>query len=297
MKKVISFQIPKSNKEFVRFQIDSGKHFYDKLHQHPQWQLTLIVKGKGQLMVGDYLGRFEPGDMFLFSSNIPHVFRSDSEYFDQGSEKESLGHTLFFDFEVFGKSLVEVEEFAGLQQWLSQTKGCYSVIGKAQKKIRKELMVFSKNQGLDKMFTALGILKNLQLANALHLLNHLIPQKDYSETEGKRMGQVMSFILSHSQNAISLTEVSEVAHLSKEAFCRFFKERTGKTFTEFLSQVRIHQACQLLQDTELPISQIAYQCGFQNLSYFNRAFKKIQGESPKDFRGRVDKLGSDIYSN
>ncbi|MFD2034188.1 AraC family transcriptional regulator [Belliella marina] len=295
MKKIISFQIPKSNKEFVRFQIDSGRHFYDKLHQHPQWQLTLILEGKGQLMVGDYLGRFGPGDMFLFSSNMPHVFRSDPEYFEPESEKQSLGYTLFFDFEALGKSMVEVEEFVGLQHWLSQTKGCFSVLGKEQKKIRGELMQFSEIQGLDKMLTALGILKNLQVSDELHLLNHLIPQRDYTETEGKRMGQVMSFILTQSQNAISLNEVAAVAHLSKEAFCRFFKERTGKTFTEFLAQVRVHQACQLLQDSEMPISQIAYQCGFQNLSYFNRAFKKIQGESPKEFRGRVAKLGTKMY--
>lgn len=288
-RKIISFQIPKSNKEFVRFQVDADKHFYEKLHQHPQWQLTWIKEGRGQLMVGDYLGRFESGDLYLFSANMPHVFRSDSEYFDPESEKYSLGLTLFFDFEALGKSFMEVEEFSGLHQWLLQTKGCYAIKGKAQAEIVDRLSDFGEKEGLEKFLTALQILRNLQSRKSLILLNKIISQKDYTETEGKRMGQVMSFILSQSQNPVTLQEVADVANLSKEAFCRFFKERTGKTFTEFLMQVRIHQACQLLQETDLSISQIAFQCGFQNLSYFNRAFKKIQGETPKTYRERLNR--------
>ncbi|MCH7413103.1 AraC family transcriptional regulator [Belliella sp. R4-6] len=284
MRKVISFQIPKSNKEFVRFQVDAGKHFYDKLHQHPQWQLTLILKGKGHLMVGDYLGRFEPGDMFLFSSNIPHVFRSDSEYFDQESEKESLGHTLFFDFEALGKKFIEVEEFVELQHWIYQTKGCFSINGDAKNAIANKMSFFSEQKGLNKMLISFEILKVLMESKDLALLNTLIPSIDYTETEGKRIGQVMSFILAQSQQEIHLQDVAEVANLSKEAFCRFFKARTGKTYTEFLNQVRIHQACELLQESEFPISEIAYQSGFQNLSYFNRVFKKVKGVSPMKFR-------------
>jgi hypothetical protein len=90
MSKVIPFKIPKSQKEFVRFQIDKGEHFYDKLHQHPEWQLTFILEGKGQLMVGDYIGRFEPGDVFLLGANIPHVFRSDEEYFKGDTSIENI---------------------------------------------------------------------------------------------------------------------------------------------------------------------------------------------------------------
>jgi len=287
MKKIISFQIPKPNKEFVRFQVDAGKHFYDKLHQHPQWQLTFIIEGKGQLMVGDYLGRFEPGDMFLFSANMPHVFRSDAEYFDPHEDKQSLGHTLFFDFEALGKSLMEVEEFAGLNQWLQQTKGCFAIQGSTKNNLKNNLMNYPGLKGLKKILAALEILNVLQESQELTALNRLIPHKDFTESEGKRMGKVMSFILSQSQNQISLSEVADVASLSKEAFCRFFKERTGKTFTEFLTQVRIHQACQLLQESEWSISQIAYQSGFENLSYFNRTFKKVQGETPKEYRSKM----------
>ncbi len=284
MAKVIPFKIPKSQMEFVRYQVDSGQHFYDKLHQHPEWQLTWIKEGKGQLMVGDYLGRFEQGDVYLFSANIPHVFRSDPEYFSEQANKKSLGFTIFFDFDTLGKHIWEVEEFAPLLSWLQQIKGCYWVKGSTNLMVQKELSHFGKKEGLDKLMGALHILLQLQLSKEMMLLNKLIPQKNYTETEGKRMGQVMSFILAESHRTIQLQEVADLANMSKEAFCRFFKERTGKTLTGFLSQVRIHHACQLLQETDLSVSQIAYQSGFQNLSYFNRAFKKFRGETPKEFR-------------
>jgi AraC-like DNA-binding protein len=122
---------------------------------------------------------------------------------------------------------------------------------------------------------------------ALLPLNQMMTGKDYSELEGKRMGNVMQFILAESQRNIALFEVAEVANMSKEAFCRFFKERTGKTFTEFLNQLRIHKACHHLQESDLSVSQIAYQTGFQNLSNFNRAFKKYTQHTPKAFRKQV----------
>ena len=96
MSKVISFQIPKSENSFIQYQEDRGKHFYDNLHQHPQAQLTLIIEGRGQLLVGDYVGRFGPGDIFLLAESIPHVFRSDPDYFHEQSELNIAIASIFY---------------------------------------------------------------------------------------------------------------------------------------------------------------------------------------------------------
>ncbi|MCH6199797.1 AraC family transcriptional regulator [Aquiflexum sp. LQ15W] len=282
--KIIPFKIPKSQKEFVRFQVDEGSHFYDKLHQHPEWQLTLILEGKGQLMVGDYLGRFEPGDIYLLGSNVPHVFRSDEEYFQKTNSIKSVSNTIFFDFEALGKGIWEVEEFLELRQWVNAIKGCYVVKCENQEFLKNSIRTFALKTGMEKVLAALEMIRYLQQPHAMLPLNRLLPIRDYSELEGKRMGNVMAFILAENHRNISLKEVAETANMSKEAFCRFFKERTGKTYTEFLNELRIHKSCHLLQETDLSISQIAFQTGFQNLSYFNRAFKKFRQETPKNFR-------------
>lgn len=287
MSKVIPFKIPKSQKEFVRFQVDEGSHFYDKLHQHPEWQLTLILEGKGQLMVGDYLGRFEPGDIYLLGSNVPHVFRSDEEYFQKTNSIKSVSNTIFFDFEALGKGIWEVEEFLELRQWVNAIKGCYVVRCENQEFLKNSIRTFALKTGMEKVLAALEMIRYLQQPHAMLPLNRLLPIRDYSELEGKRMGNVMAFILAENHRNISLKEVAETANMSKEAFCRFFKERTGKTFTEFLNELRIHKSCHLLQETDLSISQIAFQTGFQNLSYFNRAFKKYIQTTPKSFRKQI----------
>ena len=290
MSKVIPFKIPKSQKEFVRFQIDKGERFYDKLHQHPEWQLTLILEGKGQLMVGDYIGRFEPGDVFLLGPNIPHVFRSDEEYFKHNIDKLSLCNSLYFDFDALGKGIWEVDEFLDLKHFVGSIKGCFAVKGSTKDLLIEKIKMFEHISGLSKILRSLEILNAIHHSGDLVQLNRLTPIRDYSEAEGNRMRYVMQFILTQSQKNISLNDVSEVANMSKEAFCRFFKERNGKTFTEFLNELRINKACHLLQETDLSISQAAYQAGFQNLSYFNRVFKKFRGETPKEFRIRLREI-------
>ena len=106
----------------------------------------------------------------------------------------------------------------------------------------------------------------------------------WNERDGRRMDQVMRFILENSGRQISLKEVAEKAYMSKEAFCRFFKMRTRRTFTQYVQQLRITEAKKLLLETDLSISQVSYQVGFQTLSHFNKTFKSLTDMTPKDWR-------------
>jgi AraC-like DNA-binding protein len=118
--------------------------------------------------------------------------------------------------------------------------------------------------------------------------SELIPLNQSSpnlnERDGTRMNQVMQFLLENRFQTINLDRVAEKANLSKEAFCRFFKLRTGKTFTQYLQQLRIAEAQKLLLETDLGIAEIAFRVGYENLSYFNRSFKKLSAKSPSDYR-------------
>jgi AraC-like DNA-binding protein len=144
---------------------------------------------------------------------------------------------------------------------------------------------FGGTQGLQRFQVAIGLLYLLEQAGSLlQQLNRGGRLLGLSEKDGSRMDRVMQYVLAHRFQKITLTEVAEEAHLSKEAFCRFFKLRTRKTFTDYLLHLRINEAQKLLQETELSISEIAYRVGFENLSYFNRSFKRIAGKTPRYFR-------------
>lgn len=285
MSKVISFQIPKSENSFIQYQEDRGKHFYDSLHQHPQAQLTLIVAGRGQLLVGDYVGRFEPGDVYLLAESIPHVFRSDPVYYEIDSNLKIGGNTLFFDFKAMGKAFSEVEDFHDLVHLNEKIVGCYKITGDTKDEITAMLSRFGEYSGLTRLRHCIHILSLLDfMSEDMVSLNQIPILKSMTERDGRRMDQVMRFILDNSKRQISLEEVAEQAYMSKEAFCRFFKLRTRRTFTQYVQQLRVTEAKKLLLDTDLSISQVSYQVGFQTLSHFNKTFKSLTEMTPKDWR-------------
>lgn len=286
MAKVISFQVPKSHREFVRYQEDRGKHFYDKLHQHPQLQMTVILEGKGQFLSGDYVGRFQPGDVFFLGENAPHVFRSDPEYFDLDQNIRSEGNTVFFDFDSLGKAVGELEDLQSLKKFREYSGLCFQLVGKAQEAVVEIIGDFKKGSGLHRFQLAIQLLTIVENAQEdLIPLNRMNLNRGLSEKDGSRMDQVMQFLLENRFQKITLEQTASLANLSKEAFCRFFKLRTRKTFTQYLQQLRVNEAQKLLQETDLPITEIAFRVGYENLSYFNRSFKNLCGKTPREFRG------------
>jgi AraC-like DNA-binding protein len=288
MTKVISFQVPKSQREFLRFQEDRGSYFYDKLHQHPQLQLTVILEWKGQFLSGDYVGRFQTGDVFFLGENAPHVFKNDPEFFVDGTELKSSGNTVFFDFEALEKGLDELEDLQALRKFKGFSGLCFQIVGRSKERIFEVFRKIPASIGLNRFLLAFHLLAILDEGERdLVGLNSLIFGRGFSERDGKRMDQVMQFLLENRFRQITLEETAEKANLSKEAFCRFFKLRTRTTFTRYLVQLRINEAQKLLKETDWSISEIAYSVGFENLSYFNRAFKGIVGNSPSSFRKGV----------
>ena len=284
MKKVIPFKIPKSSKEFVRFQEDRVPYFYDKLHQHPEIQLSCILQGEGKLIAGDYLGRFRPGDIFLLGRDVPHVFRCDKVYYDAENDLECHDLIVFFDTDALGRKFWEAEELQDVRSFFEKLRGCYQVQDIDYTSFASQVTQLKTQTGLDKMLAGLQLLRVLLQEARLERLNLDDRMQDLSEREGRRMDQVLQFLMENSHRAIPLEEAAAVANLSREAFCRFFKERTRKTFTAFLNEVRIGNACQMLLKEDATIASVAFGAGFSNLSHFNRVFKFQTGCSPKVYR-------------
>jgi len=293
--KVIPFKIPKPGQDFIRYQIDDQPYFYDKLHQHPEMQLSLVLEGEGRLIGGDYIGRFAPGDVFLLGHDVPHVFRSDEKYFAPGAPAlRSHAVFVFLDFKALSGGLHDITELQDVKRFGEQLTGCYRVQGPAQAAITQQVQALGAETGLGRLLGVLHIIEQLMRPDALHCLSVADQMRNLSEREVKRLEQVLNFLMTHSHRAIALEEVAAVANMSREAFCRFFKERTRKTYVRYLHELRLTNACQLLLHTNQTVAGIAYACGFANLSHFNRVFAAIVGTTPRDYRrgvgGRVEKV-------
>jgi AraC-like DNA-binding protein len=264
-------------------QVDVLPYLYDKLHQHPETQIMLIEKGEGTLIAGDYVGRFSSGSLFLIGSNQPHVFRNDDVYYKPKSKLRVNAISMYFDERYAGESFWQLDELQKVYQFLLKAGVGYRIQGKTQQQLTALIQEMVSLKGINKLIHFMQLLKVLSESKELIPLSILQANTNLTITEGKRMNDILQFTFSQSHRKIKIEEVAEVANLSAEAFCRYFKVRTRKTYTNFLNEVRISNACKMLIEKRKSVQEVGYDSGFSNLSHFNRTFKKVTGQTPSSY--------------
>ena len=283
MMKVLPFKIPKPEREALVYQEDRERIFYDKLHQHEEIQISYIIQGSGSLIVGDSINEYKPNDVLVIGENIPHVFRSDAE-----ASEESVMYTLFFTKKSFGKEFFQLNDLADVQRFFKESE--YGMKIKASRPLFEFFSKLKKQNKIERIATLLQIL-NLLIHHEKQPLSSFVYHKKYTEEEGKRMNAVFQFAMNHFHESFTLDDVADVAYMSKNAFCRYFKKRTNKTFFQFLIEIRIEHACKLLhKDQDLSIATICEFCGFQNIANFNRKFKELKEITPTQYRQKMEVL-------
>lgn len=279
--KVVPFQIPKDTQEAFRIQVDNMPHLYNHLHQHPEIQLTLIKESHGTLIAGDYVGPFHAGDVFIIGSNQPHVFRNDEKFFKKKSRAVTI--TVFFDEATLGEHFWQLQEMKSLQLFIKNSSGGFRITGRKKKLLTEKLERISEVNGIEKLIIFLEILKELAGKKELIPLSRPIIKRNIKTYDGNRLNKVIEFTFCEYHRTITLKEVASVANLTPEAFCKYFKTRTRKTYISFLNEIRVNHACRLLTEDK-NIASICYDCGFTNLSNFNRQFRKLKRISPGEWR-------------
>lgn len=288
--KVLQFTIPVAQDRAVIVQEDVMAHFYPYLHRHREAQLIWIKEGEGTLLADNQMHPFKKNDIFLLGANQPHLFKSNPEYFNANSDLKIQALMIFFDPNGSLGPLLELPEMQLIKSYLNLNKGGLKIpTQQTDLVIQKMLTVqYAKNQDL--------IIQFLQLLNVLLQLQHSSEplaantSSIFSESEGIRIGHVFNFLMQHYDKNITLDEVAEQAHMTPQAFCRYFKKHTQQTFVSFLNEMRINEACKKLTGGNFEnISAVAYSCGFNSLTNFNRVFKSIIGYSPKTYLDRYFK--------
>lgn len=284
--KVIPFSVPKITREAFRLQVDILPYLYDQLHQHPETQIMYIEKGEGTLIAGDYVGRFASGDIFLIGGGQSHVFRNDEKYYRLKGKLKVQATSIYFDEKYAGESFWLLDELREVKKFLVRAGRGIRIEGDTKGKVAALIQKLKSTHRIHKLILFLQLLNELACSDELISLS-VAPLPDHPQmAEEKRMNDVLHFTFRQSHRKIKISEVAEVANLSSEAFCRYFKLRTRKTYTNFLNEVRISNACKMLIEGTQSIQSICYNSGFQNLSHFNRTFKKVTGKTPKAYLNR-----------
>lgn len=279
--KVLPFKIPKPEKEALVYQEDHEIIFYDKLHQHEEIQISYIMEGSGSLIVGDSINEYHSHDILVIGENIPHVFLSDAK-----AHSKSVMYTLFFTKKSFGKDFFNITDLTGVQKFFDESE--YGMKIKANENNYNLFNQLKYQNKIERIASLLYLLNEL-VSSEKNPLSSFVYRKKYTEDEGKRMSDVFQYAMDNFQDVISLDDIANIAFMSKNAFCRYFKKRTNKTFFQFLIEIRIDHACKLLyKDHDLSISVISELCGFQNIANFNRKFKELKGITPSQYRHQAD---------
>lgn len=274
--KVLPFEIPKSRNTAIIFQVDAGP-FYGQLHQHQELQISRIIEGKGTLLIADTIHHFQEGDLFVIGGQQPHVFRNESA--------DALMHTVFFNPQSFGDSFLDLEEGKGVRDFYAFAKAGFKTLTTPE--ITAAFEAISHHEGILRLAYFLQLIQLLTTSDATPIAS-FVYHKNMTEADGKKLHRIFEYSLQHFSEPIQLTDIAEVAAMTTNGFCKYFKKRTNKTYVQFLTEIRISQACMLLKERpELPIADIALLSGFQTLSHFNRKFKHYKKLNPSVYKASL----------
>lgn len=260
-------------------------YFFPSWHFHPELEIMLVQEGAGIRFVGNSMERFQAGDLVLYGSSIPHLYRSDKEYYQKDSPLISKATVIYFKENFLGESFLQIPSIAPIKKLLALSRRGIKFKGITREKLQELIpqLEWQKNS-IGRIIDLLQILKIMAETKEYDLLLQTDFTKYVSENECERINKVYQFIIDHYTENPSLEEVSDIANMSATAFCRFFKSHTQKTYTQFLNDIKIDNACRLLLDKKMSISQICFETGFNNFTHFNSQFKRIIGITPKQYQ-------------
>lgn len=267
-------------------------HFDPHWHFHPEYQLFVVLEGTGTRFVGDHVHRFGPGDLVLTGPNLPHVWRNDESYFDKHSRLVTEGIVVYFRDLILNDRLLETQEALKIRQLLLRSERGLAFHGETQQQVLSQLRGLIDAEEFDRILGLLKILHTLSLSEEGHVLSKLSYATQSGPGDQERMEKVYAYLMGHFSEPIRLSDVAAVARMSETAFCRYFKERTNKSLSQFITELRIGYACKLLVVEDVSIARIAYRCGYNALSNFNRQFKAISGLTPREYKRKYAEANS-----
>jgi AraC-like DNA-binding protein len=274
-----------SNQSLRSFSIrkDIVSYFYNQYHYHPEIELLFIEKGTGTQFVGDSIQRFQDGDLLLIGSDCPHYLRSDNMYFQGDENLQAAALVIHFNPEILGEAFLNLVENRFIQQLLEKSKKGLRISGKTKDAIVKQMRAMLTNSDTNQILELFKLLDFLSQSAELEPLASRIIENNPNDKETARLNQIYNYSAKHFKRKISIEEIAEVANLSSNSFCRYFKNRTRKHFSHFLNEIRVEYACKLIKENQFQVTQVCYEAGFNNFPNFNNAFKKITGKTPLQY--------------
>lgn len=253
------------------------------LHYHDEYELILITSGTGKEYIGHAVEQFGAGDLTLIAKGIPHVHICDS-LGDPSVKTQSTCEVLYFPASLFPEDMEQIEEYRPIHSLLKKSRdGIRFTDPRENRTIHALMKKIRKTKGIARVQVLLSILDKLSSASRTRLVSFL-PVTPEKESFADAVTRIQACLKESFRESLSLNAIAGKIGMNANAMCRLFKRETGKTVFQCLARIRIDNACRLLIDTGWPVSRIAWESGYANLSHFNRQFRKTTGQTPSAYK-------------
>jgi AraC-like DNA-binding protein len=262
------------------------------LHFHPEYEILYVIDGSGMSFVADSIEKFNSGDLVFLGSNLPHYWKSDSLYHLKDALKKVNYVVIQFPNSFLKETFSEYPEFHLISELFEKSSRGIRFEQQFAKIAGKKIFEILNAKGFQRVMILMNLLQLMAETNSYKLLAGEFYHKTDHDFLDDRLTKVMHYINTNYQQKIGLNKIASIANMHPASFCRYFKSKTGKSFSEFTTDLRIGYACKLLIEGNLSVSQVCFECGFNNLSLFNRMFKRQTNFSPSSYKIHFHNKGS-----
>ena len=263
---------------------DLVPHVNNRWHYHSEVELIHFKKGEGTQFIGDSIKRFKAGDVVIVGSNLPHYWRFDDIYFEENTRALADVRVSHFNERFWGEQFLHLPENNNIKTILERAKRGLQITGKAKQRVAELLEQLLVAEGTQRIILLMEALSAIASCKQLVSLSSIGFKPELVEVESDRINAIYEYSIKNFQRKIQLEEIAEVANISPNSFCRYFKSRTRKTYSQFLIELRVGHACKLLIENNQCIKRLCYESGFNNFTSFHKYFKLITGKSPLTYQ-------------
>lgn len=256
----------------------------NRWHYHTEIELIHFKKGEGTQFIGDSIKHFKAGDVVLVGSNLPHYWRFDDVFFEEKTKAEADVRVSHFNENFWGQHFLELPENTNIKILLEKAKRGLQITGKTKHIVADMLEKILTAEGTQRLILLLEALNAIANCKNVLQLSSIGFKPDAVDPESDRINAIYEYSIKNFKRKILLDEIAEVANISPNSFCRYFKSRTRKTYSQFLIELRVGHACKLLIESNHCIKRLCYESGFNNFTSFHKYFKQITGKSPMTYQ-------------
>lgn len=261
-------------------------------HKHIEFEIMLFTRGSGKQFVGEGVLDYQEGDIALIGSNVPHLHLCNAKLNPELKAEPSAGEALQFHPTLFPLNLEDIPDYQPVCQLLRKSQ--YGIRFYDQdlfEELQRVFQAFDRYEYTQRVVGLLGVLERLSVCKNTKLLSGTAYNSgNFSVEANEPVSKVYTYLFNHYKERITLQEIADYVKQNPSALCRYFRKRTDKSIFQCLAEIRVEHACKLLSHSHLTISQIAYECGYNNVPYFIKQFERLTRRSPKEYRCQIKEL-------